>query len=232
MSIPPPGFVAGPPLPPAIPLSYRKDKTHGDDADKARLATWSLSHKRARNTLVKADNQDRLDKHAETGRSPASSLASLLTTEGSQHTPTPPTSPKNSSTKFLQALAKITPKSKELISGFLGLKNKWPRDAVDNSPGDVTKKRKKIFNCSEEVKRQPGSSFQFEGYHAELYCLADAKQYIPLHLFTLANIAIIHREGDTLPMKKIQDRGQGKVTVLDVSNARFGKETDLMELQW
>ncbi len=229
MSIPPPGFVAGPPLP---PLSHRKDKTHGDDANKARLATWSLSRKRARNTLVKADNKDRLDKHAELGRSPASSLASLLTTEGSQHTPTPPTSPKNSSTKFLQALAKITPKSRELISGFLGLKNKRPRDAADDSPEDVAEKRKKIFDCSEEVERQPGSSFHFEGYHAELYRLADARQYIPLHLFTLANIAIIHREGDTLPSKKIQDRGHGKVTVLDVSNARFGKETDLTELQW
>ncbi|SJL15337.1 uncharacterized protein ARMOST_18830 [Armillaria ostoyae] len=217
MSIPPPGFVAGPPLAPTIPLNQRKDKTHGDDKNKARLATWSLSRKRAMNTLVKADNKDRLDKHAEPGHSAASSLASLLTTEGSQHTPTLPTSPKNSLTTFLQALAKITPKSKELFSGFLGLKNKQPRDAVDDSPEDITEKHKKIFNCSEEVERQPGSSFQFKGYHAELYRLADAKQYIPLHLFTLANIAIIHREGDTLPTKKIQDRGHA---------------LDLTELQW
>ncbi|KAK0421778.1 hypothetical protein EV421DRAFT_1915327 [Armillaria borealis] len=222
MSIPPPSFMAGPPLAPTIPLNQRKNKTHSDNENKACLATWSLLCKRAMNTLVKADNKDRLDKHAEPGCSAASSLASLLTTEGSQHTSTLPTSPQ----KFFDHISAGSGQDHSEVEGAL------LRIPVDNSPEDVTKKCKKIFNCSEKVERQPGSSFQFEGYHAELYCLADTKQYIPLHLFTLTNIAIIHQEGDTLPMKKIQDRGHGKVMVLDVSNARFGKETDLMELQW
>ncbi|KAK0229905.1 hypothetical protein EDD85DRAFT_793794 [Armillaria nabsnona] len=154
MSIPPLGFVAGLLLPPTIPLSHRKDKTHGDNANKAHLATWSLSHKRAWNTLVKANNKDRLDKHAELRCSSASSLASLLTTEGSQDTPTLPTSLKNSLTKFLQALAKITPKLRKLISGFLGLKNKRPRNAADNSPEEVMEKHKKIFDCIKEATMQ------------------------------------------------------------------------------
>ncbi|KAK0470468.1 uncharacterized protein EV420DRAFT_1473524 [Desarmillaria tabescens] len=185
--------------------------------------------KRALNVLVKADNKDRLEKHGDPECLPTSSLASLLTTEGLQHSPTPPISPKGSSS-FLQALAKITLKLKELFSGILGLKKRL-RDAGDDSPEDIIEKCKKIFNCS-EVEHQPGSSFHFDGYHSELYHLADAKQYIPLYLFTLANITIIQREEDTLPMKKIQDCGHGKIMVLDISNPRFRKEVDLMELQW
>ncbi|SJL01329.1 uncharacterized protein ARMOST_04649 [Armillaria ostoyae] len=231
MSIPPLSFIASPPLPPSIPLNQRKDKTYGDDKHKACLVTWLLSHKRAMNTLVKSNNKNRLDKHAEPGCSAASYLVSLLTTEGLQYISTLSTFLKHSSTMFLQALAKITLKSKELL-GFLRLKNKWLRDAVDNSPEDITKKHKKIFNCSKEVESQPSSFFQFEGYYAELYCLANAKWYIPLHLFTLTNIAIVYQEGDTLSMKKIQNHGHGKVMVLNISKARFEKETNLMELQW
>ncbi len=229
MSIPPAGFNAsGPPVP---PLKHRKDKTHGDAASRTRMASWNVNRKRALNTLVDAANKEQLDKHGQQGRSPASSLASLVTTEGSEHG-TPPGSPKSGSpSSILQALAKITPRSRGIFSGILGLK-KRPRDAVDDSPKDVLEKRKKFFSCDEEVEQQPGSSFHFEGFHAELYRLADAKQYIPIHLFTLANLTIIQREGDTLPMKKIQDRGSGKTTVLDVSNTRFGKEENLTELQW
>ncbi len=207
------------------PLKSRKDKTHGDEDNRSRISKWSLARKRAINVLVNADNQERLEKHA--AQSAASSLASLLTTEGSQHGSPPPKSPSS----LLQAFAKITPKSKELFSGLLGL-GKRPREVADDLPQEVVEKRKRYFNCDEEVERQPGSSVQFEGFHSELYRLADAKQYIPLHLFTLANLMIIQREGDTLPTKKIQYRGGTKVTVLNVSIARFGKEQDLSELQW
>ncbi|SJL01304.1 uncharacterized protein ARMOST_04624 [Armillaria ostoyae] len=125
----------------------------------------------------------------------------------------------------------ITLKSKKLFSGLLGL-GKRPWEVADDSPQEVVEKQKRYFNYDDEVECQPGSLVQFEGFHSELYRLADDKQYILLHLFTLANLIIIQRKGNTLPTKKIQYCDGTKVMMLDISMARFGKEQDLLELQW
>ena len=208
-----------------LPSSSAKPrKTHLNDTVSDFLKSLPKAKKVALNKEKSARNIDRGLKRVYHQADPttypddASDVSSLITVS-SEGSSAPPRFPFRSP----------SPKS-----FFASIFSKRDRDLeMDNSPEAKEKRRRR--DTTKEVPMTPGvpTAIGFHSYHFEL-CKYEI--YIPLSLFTNANLRIINRDSSSLTLKKINPKTAGSKPpqVLDTAHfeKRYGREEELSHQAW
>ncbi len=164
--------------------------------------------------------------------SPLSSLESLLSTAETHGYPSAePARSTPSGNDFIAALSNFSPNTMKTVTGFItgltGTKRAMP-DTAPESPSLAAAHCRKLNSTEREEVREPGTLILPKDIHPEVMCLADAKAYVPLHLFTTTARKFLFTSG-SLPMTE----GDKKGLLLDVSAAVFGTPKEHMsEAEW
>jgi hypothetical protein len=139
---------------------------------------------------------------------------------------TPPPSPSKT------LLQRFSPISKAL---FNKLFQKRTRDIDPNDDPSEPVPKKQHRDISLETKIIPGSAIIY-GFHQLHYDLDKYKLYLPLSLFTNANLRIILREANSLTLKKINPPNPKSKPpfVLDIEafERKYGREESLSHPAW
>ncbi|KAF8988156.1 hypothetical protein BDZ89DRAFT_1055423, partial [Hymenopellis radicata] len=198
-----------------------------------KLLSWREKNKRAAAAAARATQASTSSTPAdnEPEISPLSSLESLLSTVQTHGNPSEePTRSTPSGRDFVAAIADFSPDTLKTVanifSGISGTKRATP-DTAPESPSAAAARRRKLNSTAREEAREPGALYLPKDIHPEIMRLADAKAYVPLHLFTTAARRVLFHSGN-LPMT--DDK---KGSLLDTSAAVFGTpEEQLSEAEW
>ncbi|KIK82226.1 hypothetical protein PAXRUDRAFT_14840 [Paxillus rubicundulus Ve08.2h10] len=131
----------------------------------------------------------------------------------------------NAGQEWISAYLSLTPGTR--IWAIKALDAIKPFQALSNSSALMSKV---IFTANQEVKASSVLDSTYDlGIHSSIFDLANARQYIPLALFTNVNTKRLHREGLTL--KKVKSSINGVTHhLLDLS--QFESEDGMDSFTW
>ncbi|KAJ7125677.1 hypothetical protein C8R43DRAFT_715387 [Mycena crocata] len=207
----------------------RAHKTHSSEAVAAALKNLPRANKIKKNEIITGNNAERALQNAKHDEepdtyAPASDDESFITVSEAEEEMSP-------ATRVLTVISKLTPSSaRDVIRSFLP-SNKHSRELTKGEEEG----RKAAKRIRAEVNLQPGMSLPL-AFHALLRDLYYRDIYIPLSLFTSANLEIINSSAATLTLRKINGPSPGdkQPRILDTAafEAAHLYEIDLKRGQW
>ncbi|KAF8725211.1 hypothetical protein AX14_008258 [Amanita brunnescens Koide BX004] len=223
--------------PPAGPAFVRKRKTHLNDTVIAVLRSLPRAARLDQNKLITSRNQQRAVGRAyresdpsrnETGERYSSDESLCSISDNDEDTA-------GSSRLDGLPLGDLSPNSLRALASKLLKRKKDADESDDDTDSAITKAKKQMTNRKAEVVIKAGESFM-PGFNDLHYALSYNNCYIPLSLFTNANLAVINREALTLPKTSINPHAtKGKKSyLLDIEKfeSKYGSEAKLTQLEW
>lgn len=188
------------------------------------------------NKDVEAENEARRQKsrdfYAKKCNSAGSSLASLLTLDGEESRHEAAKTDARSNILNSNNTPPYSSPSLTALARHLKAKTGFFADVDPDEDEEVSLKDKRKKRASKIVEVEPrlSSAADLLHFHVEYDRLDNLEVYIGLHCFTNKALTMMHREGHLMKKEILWHNGK-KHSVVDV-NKMFGKEEDLLQLEW